>query len=83
MIDAILSGKNGTGYDVRTGSIADMHKSGVIDSAAALMAAFRNGIAGAALALTVDTIVHRVNPPLAIEPGGSSVSSEMGNIELK
>ena len=83
VIDAILSGENGIGYDVLGGSIADMHKSGVIDSAAALMAAVRNGIAGAALALTVDTIVHRVNPPLAIEPGGSSVSSEMGNIELK
>ena len=37
------------------------------------MAAVRNGIGGAALALTVDTIVHRVNPPLAIEPGGLPV----------
>ena len=79
----VLSGKNGAGYDLRSGSIADMQESGVVDSAAAMMAAVRNGIGGAALALTVDTIVHRVNPPLAIEPGGLSASANMGNIELK
>ena len=60
-----------------------MRKQGVIDSAAAVMAAVRNGIGGAALALTVDTIVHRVNPPLAIEPGGLPSDSDLGNIELK
>ena len=79
----VLSGKNGAGYDLRTGSIADMQESGVVDSAAAMMAAVRNGIGGAALALTVDTIVHRVNPPLAIEPGGLPSSANMGNIALK
>ncbi len=79
----VLSGKNGAGYDLRSGSIADMQESGIVDSAAAMMAAVRNGIGGAALALTVDTIVHRVNPPLAIEPGGLSASADMGNIELK
>ena len=47
------------------------------------MAALRNGVGGAALALTVDTIVHRVNPPLAIEPGGLPADSDSGNIELR
>ena len=73
-----------SGYDLRAGRIVDMHEEGVVDSAAALLAAVRNGIGGAALALTVERIVHRVNPPLAIEPGGlPSSAPDVGNIELK
>ena len=84
VIDQIRKGVNGAGYDLRAGRIVDMHEEGVVDSAAALLAAVRNGIGGAALALTVDTIVHRVNPPLAIEPGGMPSSTpDVGNIELK
>jgi len=80
----LQSGKNGAGYDLRESRIVDMRRGGVVDSAAALMAAVRNGIGGAALALTVERIVHRVNPPLAIEPGGLPASApESGNIELK
>lgn len=80
----IQAGANGAGYDLRAGRIVDMRDVGLVDSAAALMAAVRNGIGGAALALTVDTIVHRVNPPLAIEPGGlPSGAPDVGNIELK
>ena len=84
VIADIQSGVNGAGYDLRKSRIVDMHDEGVVDSAAALLAAARNGIGGAALALTVDAIVHRVNPPLAIEPGGlPSGAPDIGNIELK
>ena len=83
VLDEIQRRANGAGYDLRAGRIVDMHEEGLIDSAAALLAAVRNGIGGAALALTVDTIVHRVNPPLAIEPGGVPLGSDVGNIELK
>lgn len=83
VIDEILRGKNGAGYDLLSGSIADMREHGVIDSAAAQMAAVRNSVSGAALALTVDTIVHRVNPPLSIDPGGLPSGTEIPNIELK
>lgn len=84
VLTEIQAGANGAGYDLRAGRIVDMHDEGLVDSAAALMAAARNGIGGAALALTVDTIVHRVNPPLAIEPGGlPSGAPDIGNIELK
>ena len=84
VIADIQSGVNGAGYDLRAGCIVDMHDEGVVDSAAALLAAARNGIGGAALALTVDAIVHRVNPPVAIEPGGlPSGAPDIGNIELK
>ena len=86
VIDQILSGLNGYTvdlFDLRAGAEPHRVDADVIDSAEALMAAARHGIGGAALALTVDTIVHRVNPPLAIEPGGLSSSAEIGNIELK
>ena len=83
VVEDIASAKNGAGYDLRAGRMVDMHREGVVDSAAALMGAIRNGIGGAALALTVDTIVHRVNPPLAIEPGGLPADADFGNIELK
>ncbi len=83
VIDKILSGGNGATYDLRAEKGADTVAEDLIDSAAAVMAAVRHGIGGAALALTVDTIVHRVNPPLAIEPGGLSASADIGNIELR
>ncbi len=83
VVDEIASAVNGAGFDLRSGRIVDMHREGVVDSASALMGAVRNGIGGAALALTVDTIVHRVNPPLAIEPGGLPADADLGNIELK
>lgn len=83
VVDEILRSENGTGYDLSAGLVADMWSQGVLDSAAVVLAAVRNGIGGAALALTVDTIVHRVNPPLAIEPGGLPADAQMGNIELK
>lgn len=84
IIDAVASAPNGAGYDLRQGKLVDMRAEGVVDSAASLLAAVRNGIGGAALALTVDTIVHRVNPPLAIEPGGlPSSAPDSGNIELR
>ncbi len=83
VINDIARSDNGSGLDLYTGGLTELHQSGIVDSAAALMAALRNGIGGAALALTVDTIVHRVNPPLAIEPGGLPASAKMGNIELR
>ena len=84
VVEAVAAAVNGAGYDLRRGRIVDMQEEGVVDSAAAVLAAVRKGIGGAALALTVDTIVHRVNPPLAIEPGGlPSSTPDTGNIELK
>lgn len=83
VIEDIAAAANGAGYDLHSGRLVDMHREGAVDSAAALLGAVRNGIGGAALALTVDTIVHRVNPPLAIEPGGLPADADLGNIELK
>ena len=84
ILDQILRGDNGHGYDVVAGELKDMRVGGLVDSAPALLAALRAGVGGAALALTIDTIVQRVNPPLAIEPGGlPAANDDIGNIELK
>ena len=83
VVDEVLSRCNGAGFDLRRGILDDMRGDGALDSAAAVLGAIRSGIGGAALALTIDAIVHRVNPPLAIEPGGMPASANMGNIELK
>ena len=83
VVNDIMQSKNGAGYDIRAGMVNDMRAQGVLDAAAVVMGAVRNGIGGAALALTIDAIVHRVNPPLAIDPGGLPSDADIGNIELK
>ena len=83
VIQDILGSENGSGFDLMRADKIELRQSGVIDSAAAIIGAARNAIVGAALALTVDTIVHRENPPVAIDPGGLPANSDLGNIELK
>ena len=75
IVNDIQASHNGLGYDLQTRQFVDMEQAGAVDSAAALMAAVRHGIGGAALALTVDVIIHRVNPPLAMNPDGLASSS--------
>jgi chaperonin GroEL (HSP60 family) len=40
-----------------------MHEAGIFDAAPVLKGALRAAIAGAALALTTEAIIHRKNPP--------------------
>ena len=68
IIHELQTRRNGTGYDVQTSQFVEMAQDGAVDSAAAVMAAVRHGISGAALALTVDVILHRPHPPLALNP---------------
>ncbi len=68
IIHELQTRRNGTGYDVQTSQFVEMAQNGAVDSAAAVMAAVHHGISGAALALTVDVILHRPNPPLALNP---------------
>lgn len=53
----------GCGYDVLQGKIVAMQEAGILDSAAVIREAIYRAIHGAALALTVDVLVHRSNPP--------------------
>lgn len=68
IIHELQTRRNGTGYDVQTSQFVEMAQKGAVDSAAAVMAALRHAISGAALALTVDVILHRPSPPLALNP---------------
>ena len=68
IIHELQTRRNGTGYDVQTDQFVEMAQEGAVDSAAAVMAAVRHGISGAALALTVDVILHRPHPPLDLNP---------------
>ena len=68
LLSEIEAAGPGHGCDVRSGSIVDMAKAGIRDSAAVQLAAVRGAISSAALALTVDVLVHRRKPVRALEP---------------
>lgn len=55
----------GFGFDVVRGHVADMAQSGIYDAASVVKTAVSSAIRGAALALTLDVLVHHKNPPLA------------------
>ncbi len=48
----------GKGFDGRSGQIVDVAEAGIFDAANVQRAAVRSAVAGAALALTVDVLVH-------------------------
>lgn len=58
----------GTGFDVRAGKLADMRTAGVIDSVGVVRAATRSAISSAALALTIECVIHSANPTVVTEP---------------
>jgi chaperonin GroEL len=55
----------GWGFDVESGNVRNMLEAGIVDSVAVQQAAIANAISTAALALTVDILVHRKNPEAA------------------
>ena len=59
---------SGYGFDVNSGEIVNMVQSGVFDPANVQRAAVYAGIESAALALTVDVLVHHRNPEKAELP---------------
>jgi chaperonin GroEL len=52
----------GHGFDVRSGQIVDMAKAGIFDAAGVQKAAVHSAVSSAALALTVDVLIHRKDP---------------------
>jgi chaperonin GroEL len=60
----------GFGIDVLTARPKHMAEAGIVDSADALMTAVKCAISAAATALTIDVLVHRPKPAMALEPGG-------------
>ena len=58
----------GWGCDVRSGEIVDMATAGIYDAAAVQKSAVRRAVNTAALALTIDVLVHRRQPPTSTTP---------------
>jgi len=52
----------GYGFDVRSRQVVDMVQAGIFDAASVQKAAVHSAIAGAALALTVDVLIHHKKP---------------------
>ncbi len=57
------------GFDVRTGRVIDMQQAGLYDGAAACKAAVQGAVSTAAMALTIDVLVHTVKPEQVLDPG--------------
>jgi len=68
LLSEIEAAGPGHGCDVRTGSVVNMAEAGILDSAAVQLAALRGAVGSAALALTVDVLVHRRRPVRAQAP---------------
>ena len=58
----------GYGFDARTGQIVDMAQAGVYDAVAVQKAALRGAIETAAMALTIDVLIHRKKPAESMKP---------------
>ena len=52
----------GYGFDVRSGQIVEMAKVGIFDATSVQKAAVHGAVASAALALTIDVLIHRKTP---------------------
>jgi chaperonin GroEL len=67
MADIRLTGP-GHGFDVTSERVVDVAEAGIFDSVAVQREAVRAGIESAALALTIDVLVHRKKPLESVNP---------------
>ncbi|NLE44092.1 MAG: chaperonin GroEL [Chloroflexi bacterium] len=67
MAEVRLAGP-GHGFDVRKAQVVNMREAGIFDSVAVTKAALHGAIQTAALALTVDVLIHRKKPPESMNP---------------
>lgn len=64
----IAQGGPDCGFDVTRGEVVEMRRAGIFDAASVVKAAIANSIHGAALALTIDVLVHRADAPVELKP---------------
>jgi len=57
----------GYGFDILKGEVCEMQAAGVMDAAVAVKTALYQAIRSAALALTIEVLIQRANPPLGIK----------------
>lgn len=65
---AINQCEPGSSLDVRTGKIANMEAAGIIDSAGVILSAVHESISSAALALSLDVLIHKKKPDTSVNP---------------
>lgn len=63
VLAAVARSGPGYGFDALQGKVVDMAAAGIVDPANVQKAAVYAGIGGAALALTIDVLVHRADQP--------------------
>jgi chaperonin GroEL (HSP60 family) len=63
ILPAVYRAEAGCGFDVLRRQLVDMSEAGILDAASVVKASVFGAIHGAALALTVDVMVHLKNPP--------------------
>jgi chaperonin GroEL len=63
ILGEVVKAGPGYGFDVVHRQIVDMAQAGLYDTASVVKAIVQSATRGAALALTVDVLVHRKNPP--------------------
>lgn len=68
ILDEIRRAGSGFGFDLHSRRVVNMLKAGIFDTAAMQRDAVRSAITSAALALTIDTVVHHREPALETEP---------------
>lgn len=56
------------GFDVMGGEVKDMVQAGIVDATSVVKLALGKAIHSAALALTVDVLIQRANPPMGLKP---------------
>jgi chaperonin GroEL len=67
-IELIEKEGSGFAFDARAGKAVHMTQAGILDSAGVVIDALYSAAASAALALTVDTLVHHKNPQISVNP---------------
>ena len=63
----------GAGFDILSGRMSEMIPNGIMDVASVQKQAVISAIRGAALALTIDILIHRKNPPMVTEPDAPGI----------
>jgi chaperonin GroEL (HSP60 family) len=59
---------DGCGFDLDTGQVVSMSEAGIFDIATVQKEAVHSAIASAALALTIDVLVHHRKPDESMQP---------------
>jgi chaperonin GroEL len=68
VIGQLLHESPDTGFDVISGRLVNLCDSGILDSALVLKTSIRNAVSTAALALTIDSLVHLAKPEMIGKP---------------